>query len=68
MSRAAMKANMQAINKVSKDPAAAGKAYSKFWSEINQLDLACTKKELDLAKKEYQDVLAALAEYQKVIN
>ena len=55
------KANMQALNKVSKDPAAASKAYTKFWNEINSLDLACTKKELDLAKKEYSDVLAALA-------
>merc|ERR1719453_1314860 len=62
-----MKANMQAINKVSKDPAASSKAYTKFWSEINALDLACTKKELDLAKKEYADVLAALAEYKKTI-
>ena len=63
-----MKANMQALNKVSKDPAAASKAYTKFWNEINSLDLACTKKELDLAKKEYADVLAALDEYKKVIQ
>merc|ERR1719230_456840 len=62
-----MKANMQALNKVAKDPAASSKAYTKFWSEINALDLACTKKELDLAKKEYSDVLAALAEYKKTI-
>ena len=62
-----MKANMQAMNKVSKDPAASSKAYTKFWNEVNSLDLACTKKELDLAKKEYADVLAALAEYKKTI-
>jgi len=62
-----MKANMKAMNKVSKDPAAADKAYAKFWNEINQLDLACVKKELDLAKKEYADVLAALDAYKATI-
>ena len=61
-----MKANMLAINKVlpaEKKPAAK-KAYDKFWSEVNQLDLACVKKELDLAQKEYGDVLAALTAYE----
>jgi len=60
-----MKANMLAINGVlpAEKKAAAAKAYSKFWSEINQFDLACTKKEYDLAKKEYADVLAALDAY-----
>ena len=60
-----MKANMLAINGVlpPEKKAAAAKAYSKFWSEINQFDLACTKKEYDLAKKEYADVLAALDAY-----
>ena len=62
-----MKANMLAMNAVSKDKVASKKAYSKFWSEINQLDLACTKKEYDLAKKEYEDVLAALAAYDSVL-
>merc|ERR1712178_191631 len=65
-----MKANMLAINMVlpSDKQAAAKKAYSKFWSEINALDLACVKKEYDLAKKEYGDVLDALAAYDKVIS
>ena len=36
-------------------------------SEINQLDLACTKKEFELAKKEYGDVLAALDSYEASI-
>merc|ERR1711908_10471 len=64
-----MKANMLAINKVlpAEKKASATKAYKKFWSEIDSLDLACVKKELDLAKKEYDDVLAALAAYDAVI-
>jgi len=62
-----MKANMKALNAVSKDPAASKKAYEKFWNEVNQLDLACVKKELDLAKKEYGDVLAALDAYKATI-
>jgi len=62
-----MKGNMLAINKTLKDPAAGKKAYAAFWKEIDQLDLACTKKELDLAKKEYGDVLAALKEYEALI-
>jgi len=64
-----MKANMLAINKVL-EPAAqpkAAKAYKDFWNEINQLDLACVKKELDLAQKEYGDVLDALKKYEEII-
>lgn len=64
-----MKANMKAINAVL--PAgkadAAKKAYAKFWKEIDSLDLACKKKELALAQKEYGDVLAALKEYNALI-
>ena len=65
-----MKANMLAINKVVAPEKAAGakKAYAKFWNEINQLDLACTKKELDLAQKEYSDLVAALDSYIEIIN
>jgi hypothetical protein len=65
-----MKANMLAIQNVM-EPAAkakATKAYSKFWSEINSLDLACVKKELALAQKEYMDVLDALTEYEATIS
>merc|ERR1712070_1173064 len=64
-----MKANMLAINKVlpADKKASATKAYKKFWSEIDSLDLACVKKELDLAKKEYDDVLAALASYEAIV-
>merc|ERR1719387_3516393 len=62
-----MKSNMLAINKVlePKAKASATRAYKKFWTEIEQLDLACVKKELDLAKKEYGDVLEALTQYEK---
>merc|ERR1719201_1644913 len=60
-----MKANMRAINKVV--GGGTTEAYKKFWKEVDQLDLACTKKELDLAKKEYADVLAALKEYEAMI-
>jgi len=61
-----MKANMLALNAVLEgaDKTSATKAYAKFWKEIESLDLACVKKEYDLAKKEYEDVLAALAEYE----
>jgi len=64
-----MKANMKAINKAlgGEKGAAATKAYAKFWKEIDALDLACKKKELALAEKEYDDVLAALKEYMAVI-
>jgi len=62
-----MKANMRAIIKVQSDPAKAQKAYNTFWSEVNTLDLACVKKELDLAKKEYQDVLDALTAWENAV-
>merc|ERR1719478_1978904 len=64
-----MKANMLAINKVLPpvSKAKADTAYKKFWSEIDQLDLACRTKELDLAKKEYMDVLDALKKYEEII-
>lgn len=62
-----MKANMKALNAVAADPAAAAKAYKVFWKEIESLDLACKKKELALAQKEYGDVLAALDVYSKTI-
>jgi len=62
-----MKANMRAINKVVSDSEGANKAYAKFWKEVDQLDLACSNKELDLAKKEYGDVLAALNAYEGLI-
>jgi hypothetical protein len=65
-----MKANMKAIN-IALGPGpkqdAAKKAYAKFWKEIDSLDLACKKKELALAQKEYSDVLAALKEYTGTI-
>ena len=64
-----MKSNMRAIIKVQTDPqkTKAQKAYDKFWGEVNQLDLACVKKELDLAQKEYGDVLDALKKYEEII-
>jgi hypothetical protein len=64
-----MKANMRAINNVLDGAAkvSAVKAYDKFWSEINSLDLACVKKEQALAQKEYQDVLDALKKYEDTI-
>jgi len=62
-----MKANMRAINSVldGETKTVAEKAYKTFWNEIDQLDLACKKKELALAQKEYKDVLAALTAYEK---
>jgi hypothetical protein len=62
-----MKSNMRAIIKVQSDPAKAQKAYNTFWNEVNSLDLACVKKELDLATKEYQDVLDALTAWENVV-
>ena len=64
-----MKANMLAINKALGDKGKkdADAAYKKFWSEIDQLDLACKKKELALAQKEYGDVLDALKAYQALV-
>jgi len=65
-----MKENMLAINSQLSDPAAkkaADAAYKSFWKEIDSLDLACKKKELALAQKEYGDVLAALKKYQESV-
>lgn len=62
-----MKSNMRAINKQLTDKKAADAAYAKFWKEVDALDLACQKKELALAQKEYQDVLAALQAYTALI-
>jgi len=64
-----MKANMKAIySALPADKAAASKkAYAKFWKEVDSLDLACKKKELALAQKEYSDVLAALKEFTATI-
>jgi len=64
-----MKANMRAINSQVPDAkkADAKKAYDVFWKQINALDLACVKKEQDLAIKVYEDVLAALAKYESII-
>merc|ERR1719326_2346327 len=45
-----------------------GQAYKDFWKEIDQLDLACKTKELALAQKEYQDVLAALKKYEETVS
>jgi len=63
-----MKANMQAINEVlpadkKKD---ATKAYNKFWAGVNKLDLALTKKEPELATKDYEDVKADLVAYEAI--
>jgi len=62
-----MRESMLALNKVNSDPAAVGKAYKKFWSEVESFDLACKKKEQALANKEYQDVLSALDAYSKLV-
>lgn len=63
-----MKANMLAMNNVSAKKVEAKKAYDVFWKKINALDLACVKKEYDLANKEYKEVLDALAAYESVIS
>lgn len=64
-----MKANMIAINKAlpADKKKAADKAYAAFWKEIDSLDLACKKKELALAEKEYADVLEALKAYSALV-
>merc|ERR1712224_1151419 len=63
-----MKANMKALNKVlpadKKDKAV--KAYDTFWKSINELDLACKLKELDLAQANYKKVKDALAAYEAI--
>jgi len=62
-----MRSSMLAMNKVNADKAACEKAYKTFWKEIESFDLACKKKELALATKEYSDVLAALDAYSKLV-
>jgi len=64
-----MKGSMKAIDAAltGEKQATATKAYAKFWKEIDSLDLACKKKELALAQKEYGDVVAALKEYTAAI-
>jgi hypothetical protein len=62
-----MRGSMLAMNKVCPDKEGAAKAYKKFWSEVNALDLACVKKEPALAQKEYKDVLDAMEAYSKFV-
>merc|ERR1719331_2366508 len=62
-----MRSSMLAMNKVNSDKKACEKAYKKFWSEVESLDLACKKKELALAQKEFTDVLAALDAYTALV-
>jgi hypothetical protein len=63
-----MKANMKALNSVlpADKKAAASKAYDKFWKSIDELDLACRLKELELAQANYKKVKDALAAYEAV--
>lgn len=65
-----MKANMRAINAVlpAEGKASATKAYAAFWKKIDSLDLACKKKELALAQKEYAGVLELLKAYDATIG
>lgn len=62
-----MKANMRAMNAVSSSPPASNKAYAAFWKKIDSLDLACKKKELALAQKEYAEALDLLKAYDATI-
>merc|ERR1719409_974791 len=62
-----MRGSMLAMNKVNAEKKAVDKAYKKYWSEIESFDLACKKKEQALAFKEYDDVLAALDAYTKLV-
>jgi hypothetical protein len=63
-----MKANMKAINSVLEPTKseAAVKATKTFWKKVDDLDLACKKKELALAQKCYGDVIAALKAYEAI--
>merc|ERR1712216_593861 len=63
-----MKANMKVINGVlpADKKASATKAYDTFWKSINELDLACKLKELDLAQANYKKVKDALAAYEAI--
>ena len=64
-----MRSSMRTLNGALADSSkpAAEKAYKTFWKEIEQFDLACRKKEPDLAQKEYGDVIAALKEYSALV-
>lgn len=62
-----MRGSMKALNAVSTDKAATEKAYKKYWSEVESFDLACAKKELALAQKEFGDVVAALKAYTDLV-
>jgi len=63
-----MRSSMKALNAVlSADAkAAADKAYTKYWKEIDQFDQACRSKEPALAQKEFEDLKAALAAYTAI--
>merc|ERR1712217_138538 len=61
-----MKDNMKALNYVSKDPRASKKAYEKFWTAINAVDIACVQKKADKAKTEYAKALEALDAWKAV--
>merc|ERR1712100_184882 len=60
-----MRSSMLALNNVLPDDKKAGakKAYTKYWQEVEALDLACVKKEQALATKKNADMLAALTAY-----
>ena len=62
-----MKANMRAMSAVTSDPKGSMKAYAAFWKKIDALDLACKKKELALAQKEYAEALDLLKAYDATI-
>ena len=60
-----MRSTMLALNNVlpEEKKAGAAKAYTKFWKEVEALDLACLKKEQALATKKNADMVAALQAY-----
>merc|ERR1711908_200855 len=65
-----MKANMRALNNVQPEATKgkAVKAYDSFVKKLNALDLACVKKESDLARKEYDDMIVALDKYIELVG
>jgi hypothetical protein len=64
-----MKQNMLVLNKVLEpsDKAKADKAYGTFVKKLSSLDLACTKKEIDLAVAEYDGLVKALDDYIAIV-
>jgi len=62
-----MRSSMLAMNDVNPDKAAAEKAYKKYWSKVEQFDLACAKKESALANQKYAEVLEALKAYSALV-